>query len=230
MEQIQLLENLKNVKVLYVEDDPYQREQTLAILELFFTKIDTAIDASSAFTLLKKNPYELLLCDIMLPRLSGTELAKQLRQFNENIQIIFLSSSTQSDNFREAIHVHAIDYLVKPFSFIDLKESLLKFAHKAFVKETKPLFITENIYYDSLKHLAIINSKEIALTKKEQLLFLLIAQAKSQVITYEMIWNALYDNFENCNINTIKNVIFRLRKKLGVELFVNIAEVGYRLA
>jgi DNA-binding response OmpR family regulator len=229
LEQIQLLENLKKIKVLYVEDDPYQREQTLAILELFFDKIDTAIDAPKALTLLKKTPYELLLCDIMLPTFSGTELAKQLRQFNEKIHIIFFSSSIQSDDFRDAIHLNAIDYLVKPFSFSELKESLLKFAKKVFEQETKPVFITNNIYYDTLRHCAIIDNKEIALTKKEQLFFSLIIQKKSQVITYELIWNALYEDLSEVNINTIKNIIFRLRKKLGVELFINIAEVGYRI-
>ena len=230
LEQTQLLAKLKNVTVLYVEDDLYQREQTLSILELFFSKIDVATDAPSALRFVKKNPYNLLLCDIMLPSFSGTELAKQIRVFNENIHIIFLSSSIQSKDFRDAIHVNAIDYLVKPFSLSDLKESLLKFAQKFFSQEAEPIFITQDIYYDTLKHCAIVEEKEIALTKKEQLLFLLVIRAKSQVITYEMLWNALFEEFENRNIHTMKNVIFRLRKKIGKEIFINIAEVGYRLA
>lgn len=229
MQKEQLKQKLKSVKLLYVEDDPYQMEQTKAILGLFFDNIRPAKDGDEAMEYLKKEKFDLLFCDIMLPTISGIELAKKIRQYDENLFIIFISSSTESEYFRGAIRLEAFDYILKPYSFESLSDTLYRFAQKYFKEDANYFDICEGVVYNAKKHCAVINNKEITLTKKEQALFNLVIKNNFEVVTYDMIWNSLYDEDSGVNITAIKNIIFRLRKKLGADIFINISEVGYRI-
>lgn len=229
MQKQQLAQKLKTTKILYVEDDPFQMKQTLAILSLFFNDIRTAKDGDEAMEYLKKEQFDLLFCDIMLPTISGIELAKKIRERDEQIFIIFISSSTQAEHFRGAIHLAAFDYILKPYSFEGLSDVLYRFAQKYFQEEDAFVEICDGVLYDSKKRSALINGRFIELTKKEQALFHLAIKTNFEMLSYDMIWNALYDEDGGINMTSIKNIIFRLRKKLGVEVFVNIPNVGYRV-
>lgn len=230
MQKEQLKQKLKTLKLLYVEDDPYQMEQTKAILELFFDHIRTAKDADEAMKYLKKEKFDLLFCDIMLPTISGIELAKKIREYDEQIFIVFISSSTEAEYFRGAIHLGAFDYILKPYSFEGLSDLLYRFAQKYFQEDSALIPICNGIFYDSKKHSAVIEGRSIDLTKKEQALFHLAIKMKFTMLPYDMIWDALYDEDDGVNITSIKNIIFRLRKKLGVDIFINIPNIGYRIA
>jgi two-component system, OmpR family, response regulator VanR len=227
MSDVEIIQNLKDFKILYVEDDSFQMEQTIAILSMFFQNITTARDGFEALNIFKKDKFDLIICDIILPKISGTKFAQEVREIDKNIDFIFISSSTNINDFKEVIQIQALDFLIKPYSFAELQNVLLKFGEKHIKDKTTIVEITSNIQYDILNHCIIINDKRIDLTLKEQQLFQLAVKNGKNVFTYEQISEAL--DYKKVNMNSIKNIILRLRKKLSADIFVNITGIGYRI-
>jgi DNA-binding response OmpR family regulator len=227
MKNIQILLNIKDYNILYIENDPFQMKQTLNILSMFFSNIKTAGDGLEALNIFKKNKFNLIISDIFLPKVSGIEFAQRIREIDKDIDFIFISSSNNINDLKKIIQIQALDFLTKPYSFSDLQNALLKFGEK-YIEDKSNLFkITNDVLYDSLACCAIINEQKIDLTKKEQQLFLLATKNKQNILTYEQIKEAL--DYKEINIHSIKNVILRLRKKLSTDIFINIKSVGYRV-
>lgn len=227
MNDIRIMEELKNFKVLCVENDSFQMQQTLTILSMFFSNIKTAIDGVEALDSLKKDKFDLIICDILLPKISGIEFAQKVRKIDENIDFIFISSSTDINDLRKVVQIQALDFLIKPYTFSDLQNVLLKFGEKHLGNKNNIVNITNDIFYDDLNHCIIMNDRRIDLTQKEQQLFQLACRKGKDILTYSQIKDAL--GYKEININSIKNIILRLRKKLSIDIFVNIKGVGYRL-
>lgn len=227
MSDVEIMKNLKHLKVLYVEDDSFQMEQTIAILSMLFQNITTSTNGFDALNIFKKNTFDLIICDIILPKISGTEFAQEVREIDKDIDFIFISSTTNINDFRKIIQIQAFDFLSKPYSFADLQDVLIKFGKKYIKDRTTIVEITTNIQYDILNHCIIIDDKRIDLTLKEQQLLQLATKNKKNVFTYEQISEAL--NYKELNMNSIKNIILRLRKKLSTDIFINIAGIGYRI-
>lgn len=227
MKDIEILLNIKDYNILYVEDDSFQMKQTLIILSIFFSNIKTATDGLEALDIFKKNKFNLIICDIFLPKVSGIEFAQKVREIDKDIDFIFISSSTDINDFKKVIQIKALDFLIKPYSFSDLQNVLLKFGEKYIENKNNIFEIKNGILYDSLARCAIVNEQKIDLTQKEQQLFLLAIKNKQNILTYEEIKQAL--DYKEININSIKNVILRLRKKLSTDIFINIKGVGYRV-
>jgi len=227
MKDVEIMQNLKHFKVLYVEDDSFQMEQTIAILSMFFQNITTATDGFEALNIFKKDKFDLIICDIILPKISGIKFAQEVRKIDKDIDFIFISASTDINDFRKVIQIQALDFLIKPYIFADLQNVLLEFGKKHIKNKITLVDITTNIQYDVLNHCIIINDKKIDLTLKEQQLLQLATKNKKNVFTYKQISVAL--NYKEVNMNSIKNIILRLRKKLSVDIFVNITGIGYRI-
>lgn len=226
MSDVEIMKSLKNFKVLYIENDLLEMEQTSAILSMFFQNITKLSDGFNALNIYKKDKFDLIICDVFLPKLSGIEFAQKVREIDKNIDFIFISSNTDINSFRKVIQIQALDYLVKPYSFSELEDVLLKFGKKN-IKNSTLFYLTEDIKYDTLNHCVIRNKEIIDLTLKEQQILQLAIKSKKNVFTYEQIKEAL--NYKDMSMNSIKNIILRLRKKLSVDIFVNISGIGYRL-
>lgn len=227
MNTAEIIDAIKNCRVLYVEDDAFQMQQTLLVLSMFFNEVITSYDADEALEKFKKNSFDLLLCDIALPKMSGVELAKKIRASDEKIDFIFISASKEIMDFKNAIEIQALDFLMKPYSFEDFKNALIKFAKKRAIESSNIIEINDTISYDKQKRCVITKDGEIELTLKEQKLIELASQYRGKIITYDQIASAL--DHEEVNLTSIKNIILRLRKKLPTEIFSNMMGVGYRV-
>jgi DNA-binding response OmpR family regulator len=222
-----LLATIKTCKVLYVEDDPFQLEQTTTLLSIFFDNISTATNAEEALELFQSERYDLVLCDIYLPKMSGISLAEEIKNIDENVKFIFSSSSCNMNDFKRLIQIQALDFLIKPYIFDDFRNAFIKFANEFSKVNNRLISINKNVVYNPLLHSVIVNSKEITLTQKEEQLLTLATRNINKVITYEEISKGL--GYENINLNSIKNIILRLRKKLSTDIFANISGIGYRI-
>lgn len=227
MNTAEIIDAIKNCRVLYVEDDAFQMQQTLLVLSMFFNEVITSYDADEALEKFQKNSFDLLLCDIALPKMSGVELAKKIRASDEKIDFIFISASKEIMDFKNAIEIQALDFLMKPYSFEDFKSALIKFAKKRAIESSNIIEINDTISYDKQKRCIITKDGEIELTLKEQKLIELASQYRGKIITYDQIASAL--DHEEVNLTSIKNIILRLRKKLPTEIFSNMMGVGYRV-
>jgi CheY-like chemotaxis protein len=108
--------------VLIIDDVEEIRENLLEYLELKGFKVDTAQNGEEGIALLKKKPFDLVLCDVKMPKVNGFEVLTHLRAVPETqkVPFVFLSASAQKEEIEKGLLSAADAYLTKPFSFTDL--------------------------------------------------------------------------------------------------------------
>lgn len=220
---------LKSKKILYVEDDKILLENILSIFELFFDNITIASNGSDAMNLIKKNSYDIVILDIRLGDFNGLEIASKIREKNQNTLIIITSNYQEFDDLRKSIQLGVTDYLTKPFDFNELKE-VIKRCSEIFEKTNqKNELLSFNLYYDWSNKKIKNHLETIALTKNEIAFLELLLRNRGKIIEYSQINEELYNKeiLSSTSLNAIKNIVFRLKKKIKYDIFENISGIGY---
>ncbi|MDD2698390.1 MAG: response regulator transcription factor [Arcobacteraceae bacterium] len=218
---------LKNKKVLYVEDDEVIRQSIAKVLNIFFDDITLAIDGEEAINLLE-NRFDVVILDLNLPKYNGLEIAKCVREKNNETLIFLISSYQETQNLRDAMRLGAIDYLPKPLRFDDLKNVLNECANKFSKNELK--IFGGNLIYDKRLKSVFRGEEEIKLTKNEIIFLELVLSNQRQLIYYDIITQELFQSQNSdANLASIKNMILRMRKKLDTPLVESVSGVGYRV-
>lgn len=221
----------KHLNVLYIEDEKNIRENITKTLEILVSKVYSLENAKDALEIFKTNRIDIIISDINLPKIDGIEFIKKIRQIDNYIPIILLSAYTQKDYLLEATKLKLVDYLVKPIDFNILNEALLKASQEIINNAKYIVDFEENISYNVMKKklYSKTNEEEIDLTAKEIDLLEYFIQNNKRLISHEEIktevWN---DNFEVSD-SALKNVLNKLRKKVGKNTINNISGVGFRI-
>lgn len=219
---------LKNLTVLYVEDDAIVASQTMALLKHFFRKVLHCDNAEDALLLHRSNPIHILITDIELPGRSGLELCEEIRKTDRHIPIFITTMHDDKANLQKAIKLNLVDYLIKPVSISTIEKSLIESLSR--LKENGILLVKLDEYttYFPLSGELQRSGIPIPMTCKEiELLDLLLAR-KNQVVERETIEYHLYPD-EPLSDSAYKNLIYRLRKKIGKESIVSISGIGIKL-
>ncbi|MBC8645464.1 MULTISPECIES: response regulator transcription factor [Flavobacterium] len=175
--------------------------------------VTVASDGEKALRLALSQPFDLLLLDWMLPKLSGIEVCKSFRKTGRTAPILFLTAKDTVQETIEGLKAGANDYIKKPFSFEELLERI-KVQFRSAVAENS--YVLGPIHLDKEKHQVFIHNEEVYLTQKEfSLLEYLIKNkgtvcSRSQII--KEVWNIHFD-YESGVIDVFINSI---RKKLGL--------------
>ena len=113
-----------NCKILVVEDDNQIQELIVEFLSSQDYVVDTANDGVEGYERFKEGEYDLVILDVMMPRLDGHSLCKMIRSIDKEVSIIFLTALGDEENEIKGFDLNADDYISKPFSFnILIKES-----------------------------------------------------------------------------------------------------------
>lgn len=171
-----------------------------------------AKDGEEALGLISQVPFDVLLLDWRLPKLTGIEVCKKLRNEGNKIPIILLTALSQVSNKVEALSAGADDYITKPFAF----EEVLARIHAVTRRYNQ---ITDNITLDDFSlhfYSRILETKEqqIKLPEKEFELLKFFIQNKEIILTKETICESVWDHPYNNNTNVVEATIKNLRKKL----------------
>ncbi len=118
------MKTLYPYKILFVEDDQVIRENYVAYLKMMFSEVYEAKDGEEAYALYKIKKPDLMIVDINLPKLTGLELLKKIRENDHTTKAIMLTAHTDKSFLLEAIQLKLTQYLVKPVSSKDLNEAL----------------------------------------------------------------------------------------------------------
>ncbi|RLA73246.1 MAG: PAS domain S-box protein [Epsilonproteobacteria bacterium] len=110
-----IIEECRNLRLLYVEDDVVARESIQMVLEEFFENISVAVDGSDGLEKYKNGDFDLIITDINMPRMNGLEMIEQIRKRDKHISILILSAYTESEYFVTGIKLGVDGYLLKPF-------------------------------------------------------------------------------------------------------------------
>ena len=216
-------------KILVIEDEKDIQNIIKAFLENAGYKVETADDGLDAINFIQKNNYDLILLDIMLPKIDGFTVCEMIRK-NSNIPIIILTALTDEESQLKGFDKLADDYITKPFSMpIVLKhiEAILRRTDNS--KESVGILKYKNMVLNTENYEVFVDNKKIPLTYREYEILKLFLENQGKVFTRDNILNSIwsYDYYGDDKIvNThIKNI----RKKLGYDYIETVRGVGYRI-
>lgn len=219
------------MKILIIEDEV----KTIDYLKRGLTEqgysVDAATDGLDGLHLASTSDYDAIILDIMLPGLDGISLLKSLRPSN-NTPVIMLTAKDAVASRLEGFQAGADDYLVKPFSFLELLARLQVITKRVRTKEQTNIYIGD-LHIDLLARRATRGSRRLELTAKEFSLLEVLAQRQSQIVSKTVITELVWDICLDTNTNVVEATVKRLRAKLEQEgepkLLHTIRGMGYVL-
>ena len=205
------------LRVLIVEDE----EALIEPLKYNFTKegyiVDTALDGETALDKIFNKPPELILLDWMLPKISGIDLCKRIRNNKEtkNIPIIMLTARGEENDRIQGLEMGADDYVTKPFSINELLARA-----KAVIKRARPIFAEEKITFCDISlniatHKVFRGDKEIKLGPTEFNLLRFFLENIERVFSRDQLLNHVWKNDALVEPRTVDVHVRRLRKVLN---------------
>lgn len=214
-------------KILIVDDEENIRKVIREYLEFEGFLCFEASNGEEAIKMCKENSYDLIVLDIMMPKIDGFTVAKEIRK-KSNVPIIMLSARGEEYDKLYGFDVGIDDYVTKPFSPKELVARI-----KANLKRNT--IMNEEISYlglkiDTLGHNVYVDDKKINLTNKEYELLLYLIKNKNIVLTREQILNNVWNMDYLGEERTIDTHIKTLRSLLGKykTLIVTVRGVGYK--
>lgn len=222
---------LSHLNILYIEDEKNIRENISKTLEILVNQVFSVEKVEDTVDILKNNRIDIIISDINLPKVSGIDFIKRVRKMDYYIPVILLSAYTEKDYLLEATKLKLVDYLVKPIDFNLLNNALLKASQEIINNARYIVDFEDNLSYNVMqKRLYTKNDqKELDLTAKEIDLLEYFIQNNHRVISHEEIKTEVWqDNFEVTD-SALKNVLNKLRKKVGKNTINNISGVGFRI-
>lgn len=133
----------KELKILYVEDNPEARKFTTKMLSNFFSKITVANDGKEGLKKFKNSDFDIIITDINMPNMNGIEMATEIKKINNNIPILIISAHNEMDYFISSIKVGIDGYLIKPLKVNQLIETLSKSVKKVNMQKDIELYQEE---------------------------------------------------------------------------------------
>ena len=226
------METMYPYKVLIVEDEQVLRENYATYLKMFFNEVYEAEDGAQGYELYKTKKPDIMIVDINLPKLTGLELLKKIREKDSQTKVIMSTAYTDKNFLLDAVTLKLTKYLVKPVSRKDLKEALKLTIDELREFDMVPLkkidLTQEYSWYVELKELKYHNTA-IKLTHKERTLLGLLFSHKNRVFSYDEIFEHVWEYEETISINGLKNMVKRLRKKLPEDTIQNVFNEGYKI-
>ncbi len=222
----------KSIRVLLAEDDPNLSILVCDYLRMLGYKVECAADGHQALQKYLQTAFDLCIFDVMMPRIDGFELAKQIRQRNSSIPIIFLTARGQNEDRVKGFRMGCDDYITKPF---DSEELSLRI--EAILKRCGILIEEENYelgtyVFDAVNMLLSRQGITQSLTTKESGLLRLLCRNTNALVTREKALKEVWGD-ENYFVGRSMDVfISRLRKYLQDEPVVQIVNVhgaGFKL-
>lgn len=216
---------LKELKILLVEDEESIARLLKEAIGENFHSFSVAKDGVEGIEFFKKIKPDIVITDIMMPRMSGLEMAKELKEVSPKTPIIVLSAFSEKEKLFSAIDIGINKYFLKPFDtdeLLDYIESIApKLVHKTVELEDGFLF---NVSTNSLYK----NERFVALTKNEAKFLAILSKNRDALLDEGSIKEVLWQ--EEVSDERVRTFIRRLRAKTSKKLIINVKGVGYRLA
>lgn len=222
---------LKKLNILYIEDEENIKLNVKKTLLLFSDNVFDAEDIASAKKILHEKRIDIILSDINLPDKSGIDFIKEIRLIDKKIPIIILSAYTDKKFLLEATKLKLIDYLTKPIDFKSLNQALNKCVDEILDNSRYIISFKNNINYNVL-HKKLIDTekeKELSLTSKELTLLDFLIKNSNRIVSSEELKSYLWEDEYEATDSALKNLLNKLRKKVGKDSIINTSGVGYRL-
>jgi len=218
------------MKILVVEDEHKIANSIKKGLLQEAYVVDLAYDGESGFDLAATEDYDVIVLDLMLPKISGLEICRRLRQ-EEKVQtpILILTAKGELDDKVAGLNAGADDYLVKPFAFVELLARIRALSRRP-KNHQGQILQAGDLTLDTNSFLVKRAGKEIKLSKKEYTLLKYLLSQGGKIVSKQQIINHVWDYEANILPNTVEVYIGYLRKKLGKpNVIKTVRGFGYKL-
>ncbi|PYY34598.1 DNA-binding response regulator [Curtobacterium sp. MCJR17_055] len=220
------------MRLLVVEDDDEMRalmERGLAAEGYRVTAVENGVEALIA---LGEQPYDIAVVDVMMPGMSGFELARRVREREDPVRILLVTARDAVDDRVFGLDAGADDYLTKPFAFAELTARLRALGRREPTGAPRTIEVGD-VSIDSEARRVSVKGQRVAMSPTEFALLRLLARSVGTVVDRPKILEEVWDGSQHVDPNVVEQYISYLRKKLvAQEATVAISTVrgrGYRL-
>lgn len=220
---------LKNLNILYVEDEDAIIEKYTYFLEESCRTVFIAKDGEEAYRIYKENKIHLIIMDLLIPKLNGINLAKKIRKEDDSVALIALTAHSDREILLDIVDLNFSSYLIKPVGRTDLMQALLRVSKKVDGGRNIPLPC--DCSWDGKSKTLFWNDATVTLTRRESKLFeLLVEKAGNPCSDDEIFFYVWGDEFNKIVTNSsIRTLVKNLRKKIPADLIKNQYGVGYKI-
>lgn len=221
------------MRILLVEDDERIAEPLTEHLTYQYHVVDLAQDGITGWEQAQAVPYDMILLDLMLPRLDGITLCKRLRAAGYKAPILMLTAKDTTGDKVIGLDAGADDYLVKPFKLQELAARIRALSRRS-PDIRAPILICGKLQLDPSTYQVTYAGKLLSLTPKEYMLLEVFLKSPSRVFTRSELLDKLWECENVSGEETIKTHLKNLRRKFKAagsesELIENVYGIGYRL-
>jgi two-component system copper resistance phosphate regulon response regulator CusR len=201
------------MKILIVEDEQKTGDYLKQGLSEAGFVADLARDGVDGLHLALTDDYDLMVLDVMLPKLDGWQVLRELRQKGKHLAVLFLTARDEVEDRVKGLEFGADDYLVKPFAFSELLARVRALLRRGRTNEPE-LFQIADLELDLLRRRVTRGGKRIELTAKEFALLELLLRRQGEVLPRSLIASQVWDMNFDSDTNVIEVAVRRLRVKI----------------
>lgn len=202
------------MRILLLEDEPKVSALVKRGLTAERYAVDITADGREGLEFAEAYPYDLILLDLMLPSISGTEVLQRIRRTNQYVPVLVLTARDSVDDKVKLFEIGADDYLTKPFAFAELLVRVKALLRRGPVNRSSTLRIGE-LELDRLTQQVKYQGKRIDLTAKEYSLLEYLMQNPDRVLSRNMIIEHVWDQSFDGITNIVDVYVRHLRSKIG---------------
>ena len=221
-------------RILLVEDDPSIVLGLRMNLEREGYSVELAEDGQAGLARAKSGEFELVILDIMLPKLNGYEVLDALRKQRNFTPVLLLSARSAEMDKVMGLDLGADDYIPKPFSVAELLARVRAALRRSAQHTEDPRWHMGDVEVDPERHIVRKADREVELTAKEFEVLQLLKNARGRVLSRQAIFDHVWGDSHHGTLRTIDNFVSQLRSKLEADPaeprhLLTVRGVGYRL-
>jgi len=217
------------VRLLVVEDEARLAAALQRGLQAEGFAVDLAADGEAGLDLARHGGYDAMILDVMLPRLSGYRVVRQLRAERQWLPVLMLSAKDGEYDQADGLDCGADDYLTKPFSYVVLLARLRALLRRG-GRERPTVLSHGDLELDPAERRVSVAGAEVTLTAREYALLEYLLRRPGEVVSktelLDHVWDASLDTAENA----VEVYVGYLRRKIGRDRLETVRGAGYRLA
>jgi DNA-binding response OmpR family regulator len=218
---------LKNLNLLFVDDDHHISAAIDSIFSLMFKSITLAENSKTALDFFNQKSIDIVITDIEMPEADGFSLIESIRQLDPEIPIIILSAYSSTHYLMHAANLRIDGYITKPLSFNKL-DSVLDRVAKRLEHKVSYYNLNNQVVYHPLHKMLFVDNQEVSLGQKECMLLELLLTNNHRIVGKPEIAATIWANTDMTE-SALKNLISELRKKLKYDLIKNQPSRGWIL-
>lgn len=219
---------MKFKTILFLEDDQQLSDTVKQFLQYQGYEVLCAYDGLQAQNLAYEKQIDLMLLDIKVPHQNGFDFLQTLRDNNVQTPAIFITSLNNVEDVTRGFDIGCDDYIRKPFALKELQARMEALLKRRYGTREEKIDLGEGLLFDIKENLLTKDNQRVPLKTKEAKLLSLFLEYPNELLTYDKIFEHLWDYQEEPSAGSLRSYVKTVRSLLGKENIETIKNVGYR--